>query len=478
MSAELLRPGQQVPPMSEAAASPADPGALIRGKSYRVLLVFAALLGVLVSFASWCFLELVHWIQAEVYQSLPSDLGLHPVPWWWPLPVLAVAGVLAAVAIVRLPGNGGHIPYEGIKAGTAQPAELPGILLASLATLGLGLVLGPEAPLIALGGGLAILAVRLVKKDTPDQAKAVLAASAAFAAIATVFGSPVIGAIILIEAAGLGGPMLPLVLLPGLMSAGIGSVVFIGMGHWTGLSTSAYTLSPISLPAFSTLTAAEFGWAIVLALAAALATFAITDLARWSARVVAKQPWLLLPAAALAVGGLAIAFAQITHQQADVVLFSGQDAFSSLVKQAPTLSLSTLAFLLLFKGLAWSISLGNFRGGPTFPALFLGAAAGLLAAHLPGFSETPAVAVLMAAAAVSILKLPLSATIITLLLTSKAGIATAPLIIVAVVVAYITIQTLAVTRGPAGPTPPATGPQPAAPPSHTAATANPADGSS
>ena len=125
----------------------------MRSKPYRVLLVLAALLGVLVSFASWCFLELIHWIQQEVYQRLPSGLGLHPVPWWWPLPVLAVAGVLAAVAIIRLPGHGGHIPYEGIKAGAAQPAELPGILLAALATLGLGLVLGPEAPLIALGSG-------------------------------------------------------------------------------------------------------------------------------------------------------------------------------------------------------------------------------------------------------------------------------------------------------------------------------------
>ena len=463
--------------MSAAAAAPADPGALIRGKSYRVLLVFAALIGVLVSFASWCFLELVHWIQHEVYQSLPGGLGFHPVPWWWPLPVLAVAGVLAAVAIVRLPGNGGHIPYEGIKAGTAKPVELPGILLAALATLGLGLVLGPEAPLIALGSGLAIVAVRQVKKDTPDQVMAVLAASGAFAAIATIFGSPVVGAIILIEAAGLGGPMLPLILLPGLMSAGIGSVIFIGMGHWTGLSSSAYALSPFPLPAFSTLTAAEFGWAIVLGFAAAVVTFAIVDGARRSARVVARQPWLLLPVAAVAVGGLAIAFAQITGQPADVVLFSGQDAFSSLIKQASTLSLSTLAFLLLFKGLAWSISLGNFRGGPTFPALFIGAAGGLLAAHLPGFSETPAVAVLMAATAVSILKLPLSATVITLLLTSKAGIATAPLIIVAVVVAYITIQTLSAARGPAAPTAQAASPQAAAPHSHPTATANPAGGS-
>ena len=334
-------------------------------------------------------------------------------------------------------------------------------MLAALATLGLGLVLGPEAPLIALGAGLAILAVRQVKKDTPSQVMTVLSASAAFAAIATIFGSPVIGAIILIEAAGLGGPMLPLVLLPGLMSAGIGSVIFIGMGHWTGLSSSAYALSPFTLPAFSGLTAADFGWAIALALVAALATFAITDLARRSARVTARQPWLLLPAAALAVGGLAIGFAQITRQPADVVLFSGQDAFSSVIKQGPSLALSTLAWLLLFKGAAWCISLGNFRGGPTFPALFLGAAGGLLAAHLPGFSETPAVAVLMAAAAVSVLRLPLSATVIALLLTSKAGIATAPLIIVAVVIAYLATETLSPTR-PAAPAP-AAEPHPAAP---------------
>jgi chloride channel protein, CIC family len=120
--------------MPTAAAAPADPDATIRSRSYRVLLVFAALIGVLVSFASWCFLELVHWIQARGVQSLPSGLGLHPVPWWWPLPVLAVASVLADVAIIRLPGCGGRIPYEGIKAGITKPAELPGIRLAALAT--------------------------------------------------------------------------------------------------------------------------------------------------------------------------------------------------------------------------------------------------------------------------------------------------------------------------------------------------------
>ena len=51
---------------------------------------------------------------------------------------------------------------------------------------------------------------------------------------AFLFGSPIIAAVILIEAAGLGGPRMTLVLIPGLLAAGIGSLVSIGMGSLTG----------------------------------------------------------------------------------------------------------------------------------------------------------------------------------------------------------------------------------------------------
>ena len=54
------------------------------------------------------------------------------------------------------------------------------MLLAALATL--GLVLGPEARLIALGMGLGILAMRLVKGGAPQQALALMAAAASGAA--------------------------------------------------------------------------------------------------------------------------------------------------------------------------------------------------------------------------------------------------------------------------------------------------------
>ena len=445
------------------SAPPVDPVSLMRSKSYRALLVLAALVGVFISLTSWAFLEAVYWIQHEVFKNLPSDLGFSSVPWWWPLPVLAIAGLLVAVAVLRLPGGGGHIPYEGLKSGTTLPVALPGILLAALASLGLGVVLGPEAPLIALGSGLAMFAVKLVKKDIPDQALAVLAAAGAFAALATIFGSPVVGAVILLEATGLGGPMLPVILLPGLMSAGIGSLVFIGMSNWTGLSTSRYALTPFSLPAFPSPTLADFAWTIGLSVVVALGTAAVIELARRSAEVVNLKPWMLMPVAGMAIAVTAIVFGQVTDQSADVVLGSGQDAFGGLIGDASTISISTLVLLLVLKGVAWGVSLGSFRGGPTFPALFMGAAAGLLAAHLPGYSLTPAVAALMGACAVSILKLPLSCIIIALILTSGAGVAVGPIVIVAVVVAYITTLSVSAARGSVASKRPVAGPAAASP---------------
>ena len=108
--------------------------------------------------------------------------------------------------------------------------------------------------------------------------------------------------------------------------------------------------------------------------------------------------------------------------------------------------MGTIALLVVCKGLAWAISLGSARGGPTFPAIFLGIAGGLLALHLPGFSETPA-GVLVGATVVSVLQLPFS--IIIALLVTQAGAGVVPLIIVGVVVAYIATAVLAARRTPA-----------------------------
>ena len=409
-----------------------------------MLLVLAALVGLVVSTASWLFLEGVHQLEVWVYEDLPHHLGYANAPLWWPLPWLALAGLLTAFAIVRLPGRGGHVPAEGLKVGGTPlgPIDLPGVLLAGLATLGLGLVLGPEGPLIAVGTGLGILTVNLVRRDAPPQALTLMAAAGAFAAVSAIFGSPVIGAVLIIEALGIGGPAMALVLLPGLVAAGIGSLVFVGLGTWSGFSTAAWSLSPFPLPAFGGPGWGDFGWTILLAVATALVVFGVLELSRLVLRFVRTHRFVLTIVAGLVVGGLAIAFAHATGDSPNAVLFSGESAFSSLFDQAATISISTLALLLLFKGLAWSISMSSFRGGPTFPAIFLGVVGGLLAAHLPGFSETPAVAVLVGACCVSVLRLPLASVMIASLLSIKAGLAVAPLVVIGVVIAYLTSEAL------------------------------------
>jgi hypothetical protein len=93
--------------------------------------------------------------------------------------------------------------------------------------------------------------------------------------------------------------------------------------------------------------------------------------------------------------------------------------------------------LIVFKGLGYSLSLGAFRGGPTFPAIFLGAAGGIMASHLPGFPMAAGVAVGIGTGTVAILRLPLSAVVVATLLTGSAGAGVTPLVIIGVVVAYL-----------------------------------------
>ena len=423
--------------MPDLAAPAPDPASIFRDRKFLALLVLAALVGVVASIVAWGFLELVFYLQQWAFTDLPEGLGFDGMPLWWPLPVLALAGLVTAWAIERLPGQGGHVPAEGLNPDPVQPVEVPGVIVAGLASIGLGMVLGPEAPLIAIGSGLGLLVAQRLRGAATAQVGQLLAASATFAALAFLFGSPIVAAVILIEASGIGGGKLPLVLVPGLLASGIGSLVWIGMGSWTGLSTADISISPLELAAFPSPSFIDFVWTVGLAAAVAVGMIAIFRLAGEARRLLATKAYLLLPAAGLLVAGLAIAFSKAADKGTGEVLFSGQDALGPLVEGAGAWSLSALALLIGFKGLAYAVSLGGFRGGPVFPSMFLGAAAGLMAAQLPGFSVTPAVAVGLGAAVVSVLGLPLSGAVLGIVLTASAGPDVAPLVITGVVVAYL-----------------------------------------
>lgn len=438
--------------MPEDAAAPPDittqqVAETIRSKRYVGLLIVVSAIGVAVSLAAWCYLELVYQLQRELFTHLPNALGYrHGPPLWWSLPVLGLGAGIVALTITRLPGEGGHLPAKGLEPGGGRRViDLPGVILAGLGTLGFGLVLGPEAPLIAIGSGLAVLTIRLARRNLAPPVLVVVGAAGSFAALSFIFASPLIAAVLLIEATGIGGARLPLVLLPGLLGAGIGTLVSIGIGSFTGLSSSAYALGVLHLPAFNHPDIAQFGWSIALAILVAIITRAVMLGGLATHRLVGRRILLLAPIIGLIVAGLAIAFSQTAGKSVDDVLFSGQEALPGLVAQAGTWSLSALLLLIIFKGLAYGLSLGSFRGGPTFPALFLGAAGGMMASHLPGFSLTPAVAVGMGAAIVAVLRLPLSAVVLATLLTAKAGTGDEPLVILGVVVSYLVTLLISAT---------------------------------
>ncbi len=192
--------------MAEDAAA-ADPLAPIRSRRYLGLLLFAAALGVPFAAAAYWFLQLFSALQEGVYSDLPRWLGFGREPDWWPVPALVLSGLLVGLTVRYLPGRGGDSPLDGIKVGQViHPLALPGTVLAAFAGLSLGAVIGPEAPLVAMGGGLAYLAVWLARRDIPRRSAAVIAATGSFAAISNPLGSPLTGAFLLLEASGLGGP--------------------------------------------------------------------------------------------------------------------------------------------------------------------------------------------------------------------------------------------------------------------------------
>jgi H+/Cl- antiporter ClcA len=116
-----------------------------------------------------------------------------------------------------------------------------------------------------------------------------------------------------------------------------------------------------------------------------------------------------------------------------------------------------LILLAACKTLTYGLSLSAFRGGPIFPAMFLGAVLGIAAGGLPGMSLAPAIGMGIGAMCAAMLRLPMTSTLLATLLLGADGVTVTPQVVVAVAVAFV-ITNLLPTPGkkaaaPAGPTP-------------------------
>ncbi|MGW4563921.1 chloride channel protein [Streptomyces sp. NPDC004561] len=437
----MTRPATQ-PPTSDAA----DPGRTLLGRDYLRVLLLSLWLGVPVSVACFFFVSFQRWLQDQVWEKLPHALGLGQAPWWWPLPALTLAGLILAPIVTRMPGGGGHIPVRGLGGKPVGPRALPGVVLAAVLTLPLGVTLGPEAPLMAVGSALALLGLHTLRRHTVDQpSTSVVATAGSTAAISTILGGPVVAAIMVVEATGLAGPRLAFLLLPCLAASGAGALVFTGFGHWTGLSIGALTLPTV--PPDTKPDAGDFLWGLPAAvLIAAIVTAAHRLGERTNRWTSAKSTAVRTLLCAMAVGGCVTAYALLTGRSPAEAALSGQVTLGQLAQTPHAWSVLALVALVACKALAWGISLGSLRGGPIFPSILIGVATGVACSGLPGLGVTAGFALGVTAAATVVTGLPITSSVLAVLLLGHDAYDQMPLIVLSAVVALLTSRLLALRR--------------------------------
>jgi H+/Cl- antiporter ClcA len=411
----------------------------LTGGGYLRLVLLGAAIGIPAALMAVGFLALVHELEHVLWHELPDALGKSSPPSYLIVGLPILGASLVAAARRYLPGDGGHSPVNGLSADPTPAAYAPSVALAALGTLPFGAVLGPEAPLIALGSALGMAVAPRVSLGA--QASAVLATAGSFAAIAALFGGPIPAGILLVEAsigAGLGAAVVPM-LLPGLVAAAIGYLVFTGLGDWGGLEETV--LSVPGLEPYEGVHVVDLVTGILVGLVAAALIFGIHRTARSIARAEGARigmPALLLAGGA-AIGGLAL-MADVLGADPEDVLFSGQASLPALVAEG---SAGVLVVLIVAKGLAYAISLGaGFRGGPVFPAIFVGVALAMLCVVALDVPPTLALAVGTAAGVAAATKLLFSSLVIAALLVGSGATDALPATVLAAVAAYLGVTAL------------------------------------
>ncbi|NUO61391.1 MAG: chloride channel protein [Hamadaea sp.] len=397
------------------------------GRAYLRLILLGAAIGIPAALIAALFLASVHELEHWLW-------GTGEPPWYAVLSLPILGAIIVVLARRFLPGDGGHSPLEGLSTAPTPISYAPGVVLAALGSLSYGAVLGPEAPVIALGSVVGMITTRFVKLD--KQGTAVVSNAGQFSSISALFGGPVVAGMLLLEGGiGLGARLLP-VLLPGLVSASIGYLIFTGFGTWGGLNAPGLVVP--DMPAYSGVHLGDLLIVIIVGILSALALSRVHLLGRRVAEVKLPMPALLL-AGGLAVGLLAL-LARALGANSQDVLFSGQ---ASVGVVATADSTKIVLVLLIAKFLAYAVCLGcGFRGGPIFPAIFLGVALASLGVVWFDLSPTLALAGGAAAGMAAQTRLIFSPLVFAALLVGAPSLDVLPPAVLAVAAAWLTTKFL------------------------------------
>ena len=407
-----------------------EAGSQPSGRAYLRLVLLGALVGIPAGLIAALFLAGVHGLEDWLWDD--------PTPAWYliiGLPVVGAVIVIAARAL--LPGDGGHRPLDGLSTDLMPISYAPGIALAAVGTLAFGAVLGPEAPVIALGSITALAVTSFTRLG--DQERKVVGTAGSFSAISALFGGPLVAGVMMVEAGvGLGARVIP-ALLPGFVAAAVGYLIFVGFGDWGGLDAPG--LAVPNLEPFVGTHLLDLLVAIAVGIVTALVLVVIHRFTKdVAARVEQRRTMpVLLLAGGLTVGLLAL-LADALGAQANEILFSGQSAIPELIHEQTT---GVLLLILAAKAAAYAVSLASgFRGGPIFPAVFLGIGIATLPVVWFDVSPTLAIAVGAAAGMAAQTRFALTSMLFAALLVGNAGVDAVPAAVLATVAAWLTATAL------------------------------------
>ncbi len=421
------RTPQAAPPQAGAPATPAP----ITPEAYLRLIALAALIGIPAAFLAAIFLAIVHWLESWLWDDLPKMLGYTDLPWFLVLGLPVTGALIVILARKLLPGDGGGQPLLGLEAGATPPRNVPGVFIAALGTLPFGVILGPEMPVIAIGSAVGVAVNRFIKLDPRESA--VLANAGSFSAISALFGGPLVAGMLLVESGLSRGAMLIPILLPGLVAAAVGYLIFVGFGNFGGIPEAGLTVP--SLPTYTGVHPGDLLIAVIVGIAAVIAVYIARYIAVRTDGLVPKigMPVVLI-GGGLAIGAIALV-CELLGANPNDVLFSGQSALPDLISAQ---SVGLVLLLLVAKVLGYGISLGSgFRGGPIFPAIFLGVALASIFVAAFGVSPTLAIAVGTAAGMAAQSRLLFAPLLFSSLLVGQAGVETIPAAVFAAVSAWL-----------------------------------------
>ncbi|MCU6683215.1 ion channel protein [Leclercia sp. H6W5] len=334
-----------------------------RARTMLLLAPPALIIGVASSLILIVIMKVASVLQAVLWTSLPSAVGLNASSPTWVVLTLTLTGIAVGLVIRYSPGHAGPDPATEPLIGTpVDTAALPGLIIALIIGLAGGVSLGPEHPVMAVNIALAVAVGSRVFPRVNALDWTILASAGTIGAL---FGTPVAAALIFSQTLS-GNTEIPLWdrLFAPLLSAAAGA-----------LTTSLFFHPHFSLPIahYSQMQLADiFSGAIVVAIAIALgmvAVWCLPRLHRLMHRL--KHPVLILGTGGLILGILGAIGGNIT-------LFKGLDEMQQMAfSQLFSVSDYLLFALIKLAALVVAAACG-FRGGRIFPAVFVGAALGLM----------------------------------------------------------------------------------------------------